>query len=141
MRLAAIGVLLAGAVACTSAEVPPLPEPVEVETCDQIVDVSVQLVEVWVGLVEQLPVDQLLADTPPPEFAELAEIGRELDARAARLGCDPRELNAAVVARLAEGDAVDPEGPVAEMVLELVRGGVVAELPQTPMTTTTVVSP
>jgi hypothetical protein len=128
--------MLAG---CTS-EDPALPEPVEVETCDELIDVSVQLVEVWVGVVEQLPVDQLLAETPPAEFGELAEIGAELDERASRLGCNPEEINADVQARLASEDTIETDSPVAQMVLDLVAGGVVGRLPAPPATTVPPVS-
>jgi hypothetical protein len=122
--------------ACTGDDAtPPLPEPVEVESCDDVIDVGVQLLEVWVAVVEELPVEQLLADQPPPEFEELAEIGAELDARATRLGCDPVETNGAIRAEIAERGAIDPEGPVAEMVLDLVAGGVVGDLPATSSTT------
>lgn len=119
---------------CTS-EPETLPEPADVETCDDVVDVGAQLAGVWVDVVEQLPVDQLLAETPPAEFAELAAIGRELDERAARLGCDAAQVNVEIRARLAGDEGIDPEGPVAQMLLDLVQGGVVAELPPAPTTT------
>jgi hypothetical protein len=123
------------AVAGCSGNEPTLPEPVEVETCDELVDVSVQLVEVWVDVVARLPVDQLLADTPPAEFEELAAIGVELDERASRLGCDPAQINADAQARLAEEDTIETTSPVAQMVLDLVSGGVVGQLPPPPATT------
>jgi hypothetical protein len=130
--------LVAGA--CTSDQ--PLPEPVEVETCGGLEDVGVQLVAVWVEVVDQIPFDDLVADPPPPEIAELARIGSELDARAARLGCSAEELNTAVRERvLANGD-IDPATAVGALILELVNEGIVGKLPTPPaQPTTTTVSP
>ena len=126
--------------ACTSDQ--PLPEPVEVETCNGLEDVGVQLVAVWVEVVDQIPFDDLVADPPPPEIAELARIGRELDPRAARLACNAEELNTAVRERvLADGD-IDPATAVGALLLELVTEGIVGRLPTPPaQPTTTTVSP
>ena len=97
---------------------------------------------VWVEVVDQIPFDDLVADPPPPEIAELARIGRELDARAARLACNAEELNAAVRERvLADGD-IDPATAVGALLLELVTEGIVGRLPTPPaQPTTTTVSP
>lgn len=134
MRRLVVGLAIL-AVTLASCSDDALPEPVEVETCDELVDVSVQLLDAWVEVIEELPVDQLLAEDPPPEFDQLAQIGDDLDARAARLGCDAEEINVEVRARMATDSSQDPESPVGEMLLDLVRGGVVGELPPAPPTT------
>jgi len=121
--------------ACTSA--PPLPDPVAVETCDELEDVGVQLVAAWVHVVDQIPFDAVVADPPVPEVAELARIGGELDATASRLGCDAAELNSAIRERvLGEGD-IQPGTPMGELLLELVGEGVIGTLPPAPPPTTT----
>ncbi len=137
------GVALVGAAvlitACTSSK--PLPEPIEVETCEGLEDVGVQLVEVWVEVVDQIPYDDLVADPPPPEMAELARIGRDLDTRASRLGCDAAQLNAAIRERVLDDGDIDPTTAVGELVLELVEEGVVGQLPVAPAETTTTQAP
>lgn len=127
------------AAACTSSK--PLPEPIEVETCAGLEDVGVRLVEVWVEVVDQIPYDQLVADPPPPEMAELARIGQDLDTRATRLGCDVAQLNAAIRVRVGEDADIDPTTAVGGLVLELVDEGIVGQLPQAPVGTTTSVAP
>ncbi len=119
--------------ACTGDELP-VAVPVDVETCDELVDVSVQLVEVWVDVLTEVPIDELLTGEPPPEFVELADIGADLDERASRLGCDPQQMNDEVLAQLAERD-METEGAVADLLLEIVEGGVVSDLPPPPPTT------
>ena len=121
--------------ACTSSK--PLPEPIEVETCGGLEDVGVRLVEVWVEVVDQIPYEDLVADPPPPEMAELARIGRDLDSRASRLGCDAAQLNAAIRDRIRNDGDIDPTTAVGELVLELVEEGIVGQLPAPPVETTT----
>ena len=121
--------------ACTSEDALPVPAPVEVETCEELIDVSVQLVDVWLEVLGELPVEQLMADEPPPEFAELAAIGADLDERAARLGCDPEAMNAAVNAELERREDLETDDVVTQLLLDIVRGGIVTELPPAPTTT------
>ena len=128
--------LLLALTACTNDELP-VAAPVDVDTCEELVDISVQLVEVWVEVLEELPLQELLSDEPPPEFRELAEIGNDLDQRASRLECDPEQMNADVRAELEESDVGDADGAVIELLLEIIQGGVVAELPPPAPTSTT----
>lgn len=128
--------LLLSVAACTS-DPTPVPEPEDVETCDELVEVSVQLVGVWIDVLGELPVEQLTAEQPPPEFEELAAIGEDLDARAARLGCDAEEMNVAVRAELAQNNAAQADDVVIGLLLDIIQGGVVGELPPTPTTSTT----
>lgn len=128
--------LVLSAAACT-AETTPVPEPEDVETCDELVEVSVQLVGVWIDVLEELPVEQLTAEEPPPEFDELAAIGRDLDARAARLGCDAEQINVAVRAELAQPGSVPSDDVVLDLLVDIIQGGVVGELPPPPPASTT----
>lgn len=142
-RFLRIGIALAAlamaTAACTSSK--PLPEPIAVETCEGLEDVGVQLVEVWVEVVDQIPYDDLVADPPPPEMAELARIGRDLDTRASRLGCDAAQLNAAIRDRVLDQGDIDPTTAVGELVLELVQEGIAGQLPPAPAETTTTQAP
>ncbi|HSF85969.1 MAG TPA: hypothetical protein VLG28_10005 [Acidimicrobiia bacterium] len=121
--------------ACTNDDALPVPAPVEVETCDELIEVSVQLVDVWLEVLAELPVEQLMADAPPPEFAELAAIGDDLDDRAGRLGCDPAAMNAAVASELQDRDDLEAGDVVSQLLLDIVRGGIVGDLPPVPSTT------
>ncbi len=96
-----------------------------------------QLVDVWIEVLTELPVEQLMADEPPPEFAELAAIGEDLDARAGRLGCDAAAMNTAVATALEERQGDEASDPVIALLFDIIRGGVVGELPPPPVTTTT----
>lgn len=126
-------VMVATTAACTSEKA--LPEPVEVETCEGLEDVGVQLVEVWIDVVDQLPFDDIMTEPPPPEIQELGRIGGDLDQRAARLGCDVAALNAAIRERVA-AEELDPETPVGEMLLEMIGEGLVGVPPPTVTTST-----
>ncbi len=123
--------------ACSGDGTPTVPPPAEVETCDELVEVASQLVVVWADVLEQLPLDQLLADEMPPEFAELAAIGADLDARASRLGCDAEQMNVDVRALIARGDLSSTDSAVVELLLDIIQAGVVGELEPPPNTTTT----
>lgn len=136
VTMAIVGAVLAS---CTSAR--PLPEPVEVETCEGLEDVGVQLVEVWVEVADSLPYDELVAEPPPPEMAELARIGSDLDARAARLGCDVPQLNAAIRERVLEESDIDPQTAVGGLLLEIVTEGMVSRPPPPAADTTTTGAP
>jgi hypothetical protein len=108
---------------------------VEVETCDGLVDVGVIYVERMVLALDGLGVDVLTGDAEPPaDVAALIDLGAELDRRVARLGCDVEALNAAIVDET--GD-LEGDDPVVGLFLDIVRGGVVAELPDVPAPVTT----
>lgn len=118
--------------ACTSSEPPP---PQEVETCDGLVEVGVGYVEQMVDALEGQPVDVVTGEVdPPPEIVELQQLGRDLDLRAARLGCDPAVLNAAINEEIAD---IETDDPIVAIFLEVVRGGVISELPPAPVPPTT----
>ena len=130
MVLALAGVVLFAA--CSSPEPPP---PEEVESCGGLVEVGVGYVDRMMVALEGQPLDVVTGEVePPPEIAELQQLGRDLDLRAARLGCDPAELNAAINVEIADYESDDP---VIAIFLDVVRNGVVGELPLPPATTTT----
>ena len=110
-------------------------EPVEVDTCEGLVDVGVVYVERMFEELEELPVEVVAGNQPPPEeISELTELGRELDLSAARLGCDPNVINAAVIEETSD---LTSDKPVVLIFLDVVRGGVVGTLPTPPVVTTT----
>ena len=123
--------------ACTGdPESEPLPEPVDVETCDGLVPVGVVYVERMVLALDGLGVEVLTGDaSPPDDVAALIQLGEDLDERASRLSWDVRVLNDAILERTGELDAADD--PVIALFLELVRGGVIGSLPDSPAPTTT----
>ena len=98
--------------------------------------------EVGVGYVDRMmvalegqPIDVVTGEVePPPEIAEIQQLGRDLDLRAARLGCDAAELNAAINVEIADYESDDP---IVAIFLDIVRDGVVGELPPAPAPTTT----
>ncbi len=102
--------------ACTGGTVAP---PAEVDSCSGLVLVGIDLVERWVESVENLPVEVMTGDAPPPQnVADLIATGAELDQRAAALGCGLEELNAAI----ADGTAdLATDDPAAALVLRIVR--------------------
>jgi hypothetical protein len=124
------GVALLGA--CSSPEPPP---PEEVETCDGLVEVGVGYVDRMIVALEGQPLDVVTGEAePPPEIVELQQLGGDLDLRAARLGCDAAELNAAINEEIADYESDDP---IIAIFLDVVRNGVIGELPPAPATTTT----
>ncbi len=128
--LALAGVVLFGA--CSSPEPPP---PQEVESCGGLVEVGVGYVDRMLVALEGQSLDVVTGEVePPPDIAELQQLGRDLDLRAARLGCDPGELNTAINDEIADYESEDP---IIAIFLEVVRNGVVGELPPPPATTTT----
>lgn len=112
----------------------PLPEPVEVETCDGLISVGETYVRRMVRALEGLSIDVLTGDAEPPaDVAALIQLGNDLDLRAARLGCDAGALNADITEAVDDLEAGDD--PVVDLFLDIVRSGVVGELPPPPTTT------
>jgi hypothetical protein len=114
--------LLLSVAACTGDE--EIPEPAAVESCDGLVDVGAQLVRAYARLFEQVRIDDLADGTEIPELDELEQVGDELDASVARLGCDPADLNTRIAAEVGDLAA---ESPAASVLLEVVRRGVITE--------------
>jgi hypothetical protein len=123
--------------ACTSDPTSgPLPEPVDVETCDGLITVGETYVRRMVLALDGLSIAVLTGEEEPPaDVAALIQLGIDLDLRAARLDCEATELNTAVIDATEDLDAGDD--PVIELFLGIVRSGVVGELAPAPTTTTT----
>jgi hypothetical protein len=137
-RIALLGAaVLVLTAACTNDPASaPLPEPVEVETCDGLVDVGVIYVERMVLALDGLGIDVLTGEAQPPvDVAALIDLGEELDRRVARLDCDVDALNAEIAAETSELDGAGD--PVIELFLGIVRGGVIGDVPAAPPATTT----
>lgn len=113
---------------------PPTPEEVqEVEDCDDLVPVGVSFVENMIGALSGLPIGVLRGEVPPPAaIAELDAVGRELDARAVRLGCDAGVLNREIIAAVSD---IESDEPVIALFLEVVRSGIIDPLPAAPAPT------
>lgn len=108
--------------ACTEPVVV-IEEPAEVETCEWLIPVGIELVnDYFYTLLEtDLGPSEGNQALLPDEVLELNIRGRQLDARAAELGCDLDELNRAIVAATSGLETADPVGLV---FLETVRSGV-----------------
>ncbi len=112
------------AAACTP---DPIDVAVEVEveravTCADLVPTGVALAVQLLAAIETVPIDVLTGDAPAEgAFADLLDSGRLFDDRAESLGCDPGELNAEIMAELA--DDVDPRSLSATLLLEIMQGG------------------
>lgn len=129
------------AAACTSDPTTgPLPEPVEVETCDGLISIGETYVRRMVLALDGLSLEVLTGDEDPPaDVAALIQLGTDLDLRAARLGCDAAALNVDIIEATEDLDADDD--PVVDLFLGIVRSGVIGELPAPPPTTTTSTAP
>lgn len=120
--IAAVSALVLGA--CSSGtDDTVVPEPETVEDCDGLVVVGTQLVRAYVRVLEEVRVDDFTDEDIPPEFLELERIGDDLDARVVRLDCDPEDLNTRINEEV--GDLTS-ESPMAEILLQLVGGGIIS---------------
>ncbi len=142
MAVGVLGLVLV-LMACTgeSGEADEVPEPERVErveTCDDMVDIGAQLVRAYIRVIEELRLDSLTGDDPPPELLELEEVGRDIDAKVASLGCDLEALNVRINA---EVEGIEPQSPAAQLLLQLVREGVVGEPVEVTTTTTSTTIP
>ncbi len=125
--VAALVLVLAG---CTGPagepDAVPEPERVErVETCDDMVDIGAQLVRAYVRVVEELRLDTLTSDDAPPELLELEQVGRDIDAKVASLGCDLEALNVRINAEI---EGLETDSAAGQLLLQLVREGVIGEV-------------
>ena len=137
--IAGLCVAALSAAGCTSDPTTgPLPEPVEVETCDGLISVGEVYVRRMVLALDGLSLEVLTgAVDPPADVAALIQLGADLDLRASRLGCDAAVLNADITEATEDLDAGDD--PVVDLFLGIVRSGVIGELPAPPPTTTTTI--
>lgn len=121
--LAVLPLLLFGS-AC-DAGVANLPEPEEVDSCELLIPIGIELVNDYVYTLEETDLGSTGGDVEqvPAAIVALNARGAELDARAAELDCDVVVLNRAI-AEATQG--IESDDPVVAVVLESVRGGIVA---------------
>ena len=131
--LLVLGVVLVGPfAACT--RTPSLePETVErVASCDALVPIGAELVRRLAEAVEGAPLETVTGEAPPSdELTALRAIGEEVDLRASHLGCDPAALNATINEETAD---LTTDDPVVQVLLDIVREGVVSTRPPAPTT-------
>lgn len=105
-----------------------LEEPAEVETCDWLIPVGIELVNDYVYTLLETDLGVTGGDPAglPTSLIALNLRGQELDVRADQLECDLDVLNQAIVEATA---GIDSDDPVVQTFLETVRGGVVSVTP------------
>lgn len=96
-------------------------EPERAETCSDLVPTGTALAVQLLAAIESIPIEVLIGDTPPEgPFAELLSIGRQFDAKADSLGCDPGELNAEIMQ--AVGARPEPGSFAGVLLLDIMQG-------------------
>jgi heat shock protein HslJ len=122
--LAAVLPLLFLATACTGPDFD-VEQPLEVDSCDQLVDVGIRLVNDYVYTLEEtdLAATQGDPDNLPTSLVALNLRGDELDARIVELDCDAVTINQAIIDATS---GIESDDPVASAFLDSVRGGIVA---------------
>lgn len=114
-------------------EPPPSPEEVqEVDRCEDLTEVGVLFVENMIQALERgLSIEVLTGEAPaPPDIELLRDVGREMDRRVERLGCDAEQINREIVASVADIQSADE---VVSLFLDIVRAGILgsSESPST----------
>ncbi len=102
-------------------------EPEEVETCEWLVPVGIELVNDYVYTLLETDIGATGGDPDklPTEIVALNARGAELDARVAELDCDVVLINDAI-AEATKG--IESDDPIVRVFLDSVRGGVVAPI-------------
>ncbi|MCP3973441.1 MAG: hypothetical protein GY720_02980 [bacterium] len=118
-------ILLAAAVvllsACSPDPIEVVVEPERAETCSDLIPTGTALAVQLLAAIESIPIDVLTGDAPAQgQFADLLAIGRQFDAKADSLGCDPSELNAEIMA--AVGERPEPGSFAGVLLLEIMQG-------------------
>ena len=100
-------------------------EPEQVETCEWLIPIGIELVNDYFYTLEEtdLTVTQGDPSQLPTSLIALNARGADLDRRAEELDCDLAELNTAIAAAT---DGLESTDPVVNVFLETVRGGLVA---------------
>ncbi len=122
--LAAVLPLLFLVTACTGPDFD-VEQPLEVDSCDQLAAVGIELVNDYVYTLEEtdLAATQGDPDQLPTSLVALNLRGNELDARIVALDCDAVAINRAIIDATA---GLESDDPVASAFLDSVRGGIVA---------------
>lgn len=110
--------------ACTDPVVN-LEEPAEVDNCERLIPVGIELVNDYVYTLAETDLGATAGDAGllPTSLVALNSRGQELDVRAADLNCDLDVLNRRIVESTA---GIESDDPAVKAFLETVRGGVVA---------------
>ncbi|MDJ0923049.1 MAG: META domain-containing protein [Acidimicrobiia bacterium] len=100
-------------------------EPEEVETCEWLIPIGIELVNDYFYTIEESDVAASLGDPAqlPTSIIALNARGADLDRRADELECNLAELNTAIVAAT---EGLEPSDPITSVFLDTVRGGVLA---------------
>lgn len=109
------------------------PDPIEVEVqpeeaqdCGDLIPTGEALAVQLLAAIETVPIDVLTGDTPPDGIlADLLDKGRLYDERTLSLGCDPAELNAAIMEKV--GDDLEPGSLAGAILLEIMQGGALGD--------------
>jgi hypothetical protein len=96
-------------------------EPEEVETCEWLIPIGIELVNDYFYTLEETDLGPATLDPAamPESIIALNARGADLDSRAVELGCDLDEINAAIVAATA---GLESSNPVVNVFLDTVRG-------------------
>jgi heat shock protein HslJ len=99
-------------------------EPEEVETCEWLIPIGIELVNDYFYTLEETDLGVTGGDVTllPTSIVALNTRGEELDRRAAELGCDLDELNRGIVGAT---EGLESTDPVVQVFLETVRAGLV----------------
>jgi heat shock protein HslJ len=97
-------------------------EPEEVETCEWLIPIGIELVNDYFYTLEETNLAATLGDPDqlPTSIIALNARGADLDRRAEELECDLAELNTAISAAT---EGLESADPVVNVFLETVRGG------------------
>ena len=119
--VAAAGAIVMLLAACSPDPIEVVVEPARAESCDDLVPTGTALAVQLLAAIETIPIDVLTGDAPAQgAFAELLDIGRQFDAKADSLGCDPAELNAEIME--AVGERPEPGSFAGVLLLEIMQG-------------------
>lgn len=99
--------------------------PLEVDSCDQLIEVGIELVNDYVYTLQETDLGETRGDPEqlPTPLVALNLRGEELDARIVELDCDAVAINQAVVDATA---GLESDDPIVAALLESVRGGIVS---------------
>jgi len=102
-------------------------EPAEVDSCDFLIAVGIELVNDYVYTMQDTDLGATGGDPAllPEALIALNARGEELDQRVVDLGCDAVAINAAVAE--ATG-GIETDDPLVQVFLESLQGGIVAPL-------------
>lgn len=98
-------------------------EPEEVETCEWLIPIGIELINDYFYTLGETDLAQTLGDPNrlPTSIVALNARGAELDKRATELECDLAELNRAIAVAT---EGLESPDPVVNVFLDTVRGGV-----------------